>query len=63
MTTEEIITQAKIEENIHWLNRAHFMAAKKHEERIAHLMKGGKHGQSGDHQGIRISEDEQSSQG
>ena len=39
MTDEERI--ARINENIFWWGRAHFMAAPKHQERINQLMKGG----------------------
>lgn len=36
---QDAVLEAKVEENIHWLSRAHFMAYRKHEERINYLVK------------------------
>lgn len=38
----DIVSMAKVEENIYWINRAHFIAARKHEDRIWNLMKSDK---------------------
>lgn len=35
---DNAILEARIEENIYWINRAHFMAAKKHQDRIYRLI-------------------------